>query len=1152
MRQNHYDILSTIKKNLIEKGNGECISPEYMQEIDENMVKKYGKQYDPNGGPGYPNGIVPNPQGSNNNTSANPIQTPSTETQATPVIPRLPTTQNHQVSPLITPGIIQSQAVRMPPPQVEKPRFPAAQNDQLEFPACPAKYEQREQQSAFDQKMMHHNKISMDDFNQNNVNSTNKNLSMHINSPQRQGKFNELGQNQINPEHKGRPGLGNPMNIGNVMAQDGGEYPFNLGKDPKEIAQMGGDMNNIFNDTTEADKQAEIQANSWDNQNLNQQIEKTFKQLESEIEGITDEIRNKMKFALNTLDDSKFSEIIKDLQQKVENPNVSNWLGLHIVWMRVPKEHRYHELYKNLVLKLNKKDMIKKVIADSFKLANLAMDFGYNKTNLDPIERTTMRHCGLWIGIISIARNKPILQKDFDIKQRLYMSTENRTISATVPIVCAILKSIEHSTIFKSNNPYIMGVLGVLIEISNDQNVKETVKANIESLFKDLKIKPGDIKHFFYIEKKRSLKQSKNKFFINCLPNYIAIDSKTLGPFLHEKEAELRQLVAVAVDLAVKEITKPVLQRSVNIALFTTRELALKDFGLEHDEMKLINATQVMVTNLAGNLALVTCREPLRVHIRDNLEALLDAQTVLDAHSKETIKEIASQDNLDLACAIVKKFVIDKAIDEVTKDHLIKEAINKRKMAKERNDRYIDENIFKVVQRLPPILRPNIHKPNRENVDIYENFASNVMMNSDFSTVGNLRKYHPHIYNRNMLEANLRRDERVGKMELDEAQIHQILVQLKKEISNQNTEEKARAIHMIYGNLSRLLQSTQNIESKIFNLAKMVLQNLFTSEINDKLIYYSDVLVIYSNYNTKLPKDITEWIFSIDENDRYKSQIIIVFLRRNLLHVADFDTKYAEVLDSMKPEVILPLNCIITILKTLVIEERIFTIFTFKKIIEQIKGFYKTDIYNMLTNEYTIFIDNLIQYLKQTNYITSIKFRLTNLELEYNKLIKDVEDYFKRPDEEFYHVTVKFLNKWLNSQTEAELSNFINEFEQQIARGSDKTTISFFCYIFDISIRKVYRGLSLDKNIPFRNDYTYIDLVAKMITILLKTLINYDVSNKTNLLEKILTGLIIVLTKNHHINPQGFDQKPFFRLLFNILYVNIFFDYWGLMGIIRT
>ena len=85
------------------------------------------------------------------------------------------------------------------------------------------------------------------------------------------------------------------------------------------------------------------------NVNLNQQIEKTFKMYEAEIEGITEEIRKKANFQLNSLDESKFSEGIKELQPKVENSNVSNWLGLVVVWMRVPKEPRYHDLYKNLV-----------------------------------------------------------------------------------------------------------------------------------------------------------------------------------------------------------------------------------------------------------------------------------------------------------------------------------------------------------------------------------------------------------------------------------------------------------------------------------------------------------------------------------------------------------------------------------------------------------------------------------------------------------------------------------------------------------------------------------------------------------------------------------------------------------------------------------
>lgn len=50
----------------------------------------------------------------------------------------------------------------------------------------------------------------------------------------------------------------------------------------------------------------------------------------------------------------------------------------------------------------------------------------------------------------------------------------------------------------------------------------------------------------------------------------------------------------------------------------------MKDFAFEPDEEKLIHAARIMVTNLAGNLALVTCREPLRMHIRDNLEMALN------------------------------------------------------------------------------------------------------------------------------------------------------------------------------------------------------------------------------------------------------------------------------------------------------------------------------------------------------------------------------------------------------------------------------------------------------------------------------------------------------------------------------------------------
>lgn len=67
----------------------------------------------------------------------------------------------------------------------------------------------------------------------------------------------------------------------------------------------------------------------------------------------------------------------------------------------------------------------------------------------------------------------------------------------------------------------------------------------------------------------------------------------------------------------------PVVDRSVTIAGISTRELVFKDYVTEADEAKLRNAGLLMSQKLAGSLALVTCKEPLKsnlsVHIRTNL-----------------------------------------------------------------------------------------------------------------------------------------------------------------------------------------------------------------------------------------------------------------------------------------------------------------------------------------------------------------------------------------------------------------------------------------------------------------------------------------------------------------------------------------------------
>ena len=56
-------------------------------------------------------------------------------------------------------------------------------------------------------------------------------------------------------------------------------------------------------------------------------------------------------------------------------------------------------------------------------------------------------------------------------------------------------------------------------------------------------------------------------------------------------------------------------------------------------------AAQLMVQNLAGSLALVTCKEPLRVACGGHLRTLLQ-QAGVDVQLTEQAVQVCSQDNL--------------------------------------------------------------------------------------------------------------------------------------------------------------------------------------------------------------------------------------------------------------------------------------------------------------------------------------------------------------------------------------------------------------------------------------------------------------------------------------------------------------------------
>mmetsp|Transcript_35 Transcript_35/g.39 ORF Transcript_35/g.39 Transcript_35/m.39 type:complete len:132 (-) Transcript_35:652-1047(-) len=129
----------------------------------------------------------------------------------------------------------------------------------------------------------------------------------------------------------------------------------------------------------------------------------------------------------------------------------------------------------------------------------------------------------------------------------------------------------------------------------------------------------------------------------------------------------LKNMVAQALDKAIKDILPPVISRSVTIALITTKELVTMDFALEPDENKYLKGSILMIQNLAGNLALVTSREPLKVSFEQVMKSFFD-QLNMDPNMKQDMMQTVTADNLDLGCALIKKAVVEKAVEEVRQD----------------------------------------------------------------------------------------------------------------------------------------------------------------------------------------------------------------------------------------------------------------------------------------------------------------------------------------------------------------------------------------------------------------------------------------------------------------------------------------------------
>lgn len=210
-----------------------------------------------------------------------------------------------------------------------------------------------------------------------------------------------------------------------------------------------------------------------------------------------------------------------------------------------------------------------------------------------------------------------------------------------------------------------------------------------------------------------SLPDISNRLYYPSIPNTNQVTTE-----------QINSIFLQAASHAIQEIIFPVVERSVTIAGISSSQLVTKDFGTEPDGDRYRSAAHSMVQALAGSLALVTCREPLRMSMANNVRAL--ARTLPGEGLPEGIILMFVNENIDTVCKVVEE-AAEKQSVAIVEDSL-HEGIHMRQIHQTQHpdERFEFPSVHRYANFMPEPFRPSsgpggLHP---EQLSIYENFGA--------------------------------------------------------------------------------------------------------------------------------------------------------------------------------------------------------------------------------------------------------------------------------------------------------------------------------------------------------------------------------------------------------------------------------------------
>ncbi|KAH9180386.1 Not1-domain-containing protein [Lactarius sanguifluus] len=839
-----------------------------------------------------------------------------------------------------------------------------------------------------------------------------------------------------------------------------------------------------------------------------------------------EEVSDKILFIINNLAPVNVNSKLEDIKVHFQEEH-ARWFANYLVDQRISTEPNNHQLYLQFLDGLDRPSLFNFILQET--VSKSAVMLNAEKTLHSSSERSVLKNLGSWLGTITLARDRPVKFRNISFKDLLVEGYDGGRLIVAIPFVCKTLEPAARSTVFRPPNPWLMAVISLLVELYHFAELKLNLKFEIEVLCKGLGIELDTIEATSILRNRPvtdSLAGPPLPEYVgdidilpmggydpntqmNATSQVLALSGsgavephRAVGPQLEQILSELvhhvsisphlgplvsnlsfKSAVQMAVDRSVREIILPVVERSVTIAGISTRELVTKDFATEPNEETLRQAAH-------RSLALVTCKEPLRSNLSSHMRQFLSEQGFTEQTTPDQLVLLLVQDNIELACRVIEKAAMDRAVADVDENFAPSYELRRRHRQTNRGQPFWDVSALNsnFSANLPDPLRIKGTGVQANQISVYEDFGIDVKRHwssRPSSTVSYSRNDAPTYSPSPAIDQSV-----AGPVAL----------------SHPEAMDRFNLSQLPMQSLAALPPNhdVRHIVRQILYLAKIVQLLYKTSQQLTREVYVALLDQLCRTFEDVAKEAIT-WLIYADDERKLNVPVTATLLRSGLISIAQQDQQLAKFLECLTCDPPLASQ-----------SQFSFTIEVLSQIMQSGKA----------NEETQRLLDDLrgVRRGPGSDYAA----RQTNGKTDAGQLREKLFIWFQQ--------WVSIFQR--SPSPEKAFVPFITQLTKQGILKMDDVSSFFFRVCAESSVNSYTKSVA-SGDFSFSYAYHALDAMSRLIVYIIKyhgdaSGVNNDQA-KVHYLTKILSIFVLVLANMHEEQGQAFQQKPFLRFFSSLI-----------------